>query len=163
MPHPPADAVLAPIRPHRVERSPVERWHDAWQLPLLLLLASCGGRSIYKDAERTVPLTKITSSSLPFSSLVSQQSGGDILLSPPDPKLNPDPVQVDFNPAAFFPDDAGAVIGWDGRAGTIEGLALNPATGRLTGLPVASTTVFLRATTEAGVEIDMVLEITLCS
>ena len=68
----------------------------------MLLLASCGGRSIYKDAERAVPLTKITSSSFPFSSLMSQQSGGEIVLSPPDPKLNPDPVQVDFNPAAFF-------------------------------------------------------------
>jgi hypothetical protein len=156
MPSPSAEAALAKARPH-----PVERWRDAWQMPFLLLLASCTGRSIYEDAERTVPLTKITSSSLPFSSLVSQQSGGEILLSPPDPKLNPDPVQVDFNPAPFLPDDTGAVTGWGGRAGAIEGLALNPVTGRLTGLPVASTTVFLRATTETGVEIDVVLGITL--
>ena len=37
----------------------------------------------------------------------------------------------------FLPADSGAIIGWDGRAGTIEGLALEPVTGRLTRLPFA--------------------------
>lgn len=56
-------------------------------MPFLLLLASCTGRSIYEDAERTVTLSKITASSkppgIPFSSLVTQHSGGEIVLSPP--------------------------------------------------------------------------------
>ena len=118
MPSPSAEAALAKARPH-----PVERWRDAWQMPFLLLLASCTGRSIYEDAERTVPLLKITASSkppgIPFSSLVTQRSGGEILLSPLDTNLNPDPEQVDFDPVPFLPADSGAIIGWDGRAGTI--------------------------------------------
>ena len=118
MPFPSAEAALAKARAH-----PVERWRDAWQMPFLLLLASCTGRSIYEDAERTVPLSKITASSkppgIPFSSLVTQRSGGEILLSPPDTNLNPDPEQVDFDPVPFLPADSGAIIGWDGRAGTV--------------------------------------------
>ena len=136
MPSPSAEAALAKACAH-----PVERWRDAWQMPFLLLLASCTGRSIYEDAERTVPLSKITASSkppgIPFSSLVTQRSGGEILLSPLDTNLNPDPEQVDFDPVPFLPADSGAIIGWDGRAGTIEGLALEPVTGRLTRLPFA--------------------------
>ena len=57
-------------------------------MPFLLLLASCAGRSIYEDAERTVTLSKITASSKPpgspFSSLVTQHGGGEIVLSPLD-------------------------------------------------------------------------------
>ena len=67
-------------------------------MPFLLLLAGCTGRSIYEDAERTVPLSKITASSKPpgisFSSFVTQRRGGEILLSPPDTNLNLDPEQV---------------------------------------------------------------------
>ena len=110
-------------------------------MPFLLLLASCTGRSIYEDAERTVTLSKIIASSkppgIPFSSLVTQHSGGEIVLSPSGYELNPDPDQVDFDPVPFPPADSGAIIGWDGRAGTIEGLALEPVTGRLTRLPFA--------------------------
>ena len=79
---PSAEAALPNARPH-----PVERWLGAWQMPFLLLLASCTGRNIYEDAERTVTLSKITASSkppgIPFSSLVTQHSGGEIVLSPP--------------------------------------------------------------------------------
>ena len=46
-------------------------------------------------------------------------------LAPLDTNLNPDPEQVDFDPVPFLPADSGAIIGWDGRAGTIEGLALD--------------------------------------
>ena len=82
LPSPSAEAALSNARPH-----PVERWRDAWQMPFLLLLASSTGRSIYEGAERTVTLSKITASSkppgIPFSSLVTQHSGGEIVLSPP--------------------------------------------------------------------------------
>ena len=60
-----------------------------------------------------------------------------LYLAPLDTNLNPDPEQVDFDPVSFLPTDSSAVIGWDGRAGTIEGLALELVTGRLTRLPFA--------------------------
>ena len=57
--------------------------------------------------------------------------------APLDTNLNPDREQADFDPVPFLPADSLAIIGWDRRAGTIEGLALEPVTGRLTRLPFA--------------------------
>lgn len=136
-----------------------------WDLALLLMLAGCSDTSRYAGPRDSVPLTRIadtaTADSLPFASIVPQARAPEALASPRDAVLNPEPLGLAFNPVPFLPANFGRVVEWSGRAGETEGMLVNPDTGILTGTPVASTTVFLRATNAAGERFDVVVPVTM--
>ena len=130
----------------------------------MLVLAACGGRSRLAEPRDPVPLTRIAETAddaaVPFSAIVPQRGAGEELTSPYDEVLNTRPQPLNFDPSPFLPEDFGRVIEWSGRAGETGEMMVNPDTGMLTGIPAASTTVFLRATNAAGEQFDVVVPVT---
>jgi len=139
------------------------RSSDKWGVALTLILAACGGRNHYAEEDVSIPLTQITegiaTDSVPFAAIVPQRNAGNQYLSPKDARLNPEPVGLDFDPSPSLPEGFGPISAWTGRAGSIDGLAFSPRTGKVSGYPSVETTVFLQAVNAAGDIFDVVVPI----